>query len=105
MKTKLLWLLSSLLAVIVLLFVLSGIASGQGPVLTSLPTPTPMPLPPGTASSAGLVSQDALPDLIVTKIETQPPTPLVGQSTVTSVTIKNAGSGNLPPGNNFLTDL
>jgi hypothetical protein len=105
MKTKLLWLPSSLLAVVVLLFALSGLASGQGPDLTSLPTPTPVPLPPGTASSLDLVSQDALPDLIVTKIETQPAIPLVGQSTVISVTIKNAGSGILPPGNNFLTDL
>jgi hypothetical protein len=105
MKAKLHWLCVLPLTVAALFFVLFGVALGQGPVLTTLPTPTPMPLGPEVASSADLGAQDTLPDLIVEKIETGPATPLVGQPSVISVTIKNQGPGSVHPDNNFLVDL
>jgi hypothetical protein len=104
MKTRIVWLICSPLALLLFFFALSGLAQGQGPVLTALPTPTPL-LPPPEPPPAGDVVAQALPDLIVSKIETVPPTPLVGQPAVIAVTIKNQGSGWVPSGHNFLVDL
>jgi hypothetical protein len=105
MKTRIVWLICSPLALLILFLALSGLAQGQGPVLTPLPTPTPMPSAPEPPPASDLVAQDALADLVVSKIETVPATPLVGQPTVIAVTIKNQGAGWVPSGNNFLTDL
>jgi hypothetical protein len=108
MKVRARWLICLLSAPIALFLLWSGLASGQGPVLTILPTPTPaVPLPEraGAASAPDVVAQAKLPDLVVVKIQTLPAIPLVGQSTIISVTIKNQGQGNVPTGNNFLTDL
>ncbi len=103
MKSRLLYVLP--LAVGLSFCALSGLALGQGPVLTSLPTPTPMPFGPEVVSSSDLNAQDTPPDLIVEKIETDPATPLVGQPSVISVTIKNQGPGVVPEYHNFLVDL
>lgn len=93
------------LAVLMLFFGITGLALSQGQVVvTVLPTPTPMAVPP----SSDQISVAALPpDLIVTNIETQPATPLVGQSTRILVTISNQGAANVScnPPNNFNTDL
>jgi hypothetical protein len=109
MKSRARWLLCLLSALIALFLFWSGLASGQGPVLTTLPTPTPaVPLPEGAgaAPASDVVVQD-LPDvdLVVDKIQTLPAIPLVGQPAIISVTIKNRGLENVPTGNNFLTDL
>jgi hypothetical protein len=105
MKAKLRWLCVLPLAVAALFFVLFGVALGQGPVLTTLPTPTPMAFGPDVVSSSDLGAQDTLPDLVVTKIETGPPVPLAGRSSVISVTIKNQGPGNVLATNNYYVDL
>ncbi|UCC88171.1 MAG: hypothetical protein JSV81_02395, partial [Anaerolineales bacterium] len=107
MKAKLLKLSFLPLAFIplVLFLALAGLASGQGPILISLPTPTPGPPPPDAVTSADLSAQAKLPDLVVEKIETNPITPTVGQSTLISVTIKNIGDGLVPDTYTFLTDL
>jgi hypothetical protein len=105
MKTKALSLLIIVLVTIVLFLALAGLASGQGPVLSTLPTPTPVPTTPDVISSLGPTPLDTRPDLIVEKIEMDPPIPLVGKPSVISVTIRNQGLGTVPVGNNFLTDL
>jgi len=108
MKSRARWPIFLLSAPIALFLLWSGLASGQGPVLTTLPTPTPAaPLPSvsGVGPASDVVAQGLLPDLVVDKIQTYPAIPLVGQSTIISVTIKNRGLGNVPTGNNFLTDL
>jgi hypothetical protein len=105
MKAKLRWLCVLPLAVVLLFLALSGFALGQGPVLTSLPTPTPIPFGTEVVSSSDLGAQDIPPDLIVEKIQTSPAIPLVGQPSVISVTIKNQGPGSVRPDNNFLVDL
>ncbi len=108
MKSRARWLIYLLSAPIALFLLWSGLALGQGPVLTVLPTPTPAaPLPEvsGAAPASDVAVQALLPDLVVDKIQTLPAIPLVGQSTIISVTIKNRGLGNVPTGNNFLTDL
>ena len=108
MKSGARWLICLFSALIALFLLWSGLASGQGPVLTVLPTPTPAASLPSTSDAApapDLAVQAWLPDLVVDKIQTYPAVPLVGQSTIISVTIKNRGLGNVPTGNNFLTDL
>jgi hypothetical protein len=105
MKTRIVWLICSPLALLLLLLAVSGLAQGQGPVLTAVPTPTPVLPAPEPPQASDLVAQGALADLVVSKIETIPATPLVGQPTVIAVTIKNQGAGWVPSGNNFLTDL
>jgi hypothetical protein len=108
MKSRARWFIFFLSAPIALFLLWSGLASGQGPVLTVLPTPTPAAAPPsssGAAPAPDVVVQALLPDLVVDKIQTYPAVPLVGQSTIISVTIKNRGLGNVPTGNNFLADL
>ena len=105
MKPKLLSLVVIALAIVVLFFALAGLASGQGPVLTTLPTPTPMPAPPDAISGSDMIIQGPRPDLVVEKIETDPATPRVGRPTVISVKIKNQGTNYVPEGNNYLIDL
>jgi hypothetical protein len=103
---------SLLCLIIVVIFLVSlSVVSGQGPVLTTLPTPTPMAITSETNSSFNLTSppeggsEGGLPDLIVQKIETKPAIPKVGQAAIISVTIKNIGLAPLNTGNNFNTDL
>jgi hypothetical protein len=108
MNSRARWLICLLSALIALFLLWAGLASGQGPVLTVLPTPTPagtLPSTSGAAPASGVVIQGPLPDLVVDKIQTYPAVPLVGQSTLISVTIKNQGAGDVPTGNNFFTDL
>ncbi len=105
MKFKIRWLPFVSVVVMALLCGLFGLALGQGPVLTFLPTPTPAPFTPSNGFSSGPISAAAPPDLIVTNVETHPATPKVGQPTIISVTIKNNSSVNLNNGNNFLIDL
>jgi hypothetical protein len=93
------------LVLVILFLALVGLASGQGPILTTLPTPTPAPVTADTIFPLDVTPQDTRPDLIVEKIETDPAIPLVGESTLISVTVKNQGIGIVPEGNNFLTDL
>ena len=101
MKFKLRWLPLGALTVVVLVCGLSGLALGQGPVLTALPTPTPIPFTPDAAVS----TNGSLPDLVVTGIKTEPAVPKVGQPTKILVTVKNNGAAGVGSGNNFLTDL
>ena len=105
MNTRVLSLFVIVLFIIIFFFAFFGLALGQGPVLTTLPTPTPSLMASDTLLSLGPTPQDARPDLIVEKIETNPAIPKVGQSTTISVTIRNQGTGIVPEGNNFLTDL
>lgn len=105
MNTRVLSLFVIVLFIIVFFFAFFGLALGQGPVLTTLPTPTPSLMASDTLSSLGPTPQDARPDLIVEKIETNPAIPKVGQSTTISVTIRNQGAGIVSEGNNYLTDL
>ncbi|MDX1521115.1 MAG: CARDB domain-containing protein [Anaerolineae bacterium] len=105
MNRKLL-LIPVFLATLVGLLVMSiGLAVGQGPILTTLPTPTPLSSSEEPHLSADQLSATALPDLVVSKIEVEPAVPLVGEETLISVTIKNQGSAPLNVNNNFLTDL
>jgi hypothetical protein len=105
MKAKLVSFSVVVLVMVVLFFALSSLASGQGPVLTTLPTPTPVFPGSDVGTPSGPISAQALPDLVVDSIETDPVTPSVGHPTVISVTIKNQGLEALSEGHNFLTDL
>ncbi len=104
MKPGILWLPTLTLLLLLFLFALAGLAQGQGPVLTALPTPTPMPgvVEPGPAPD---VLAQALPDLVVMKIETVPSVPLANRPTTIAVTIKNQSAYAVPVGNNYLVDL
>ena len=105
MKAKLVSFSVVVLVMVVLFFALSSLASGQGPVLTTLPTPTPVFPGSDVGTPSGPISPQALPDLVVDSIETDPVTPFVGHPTVISVTIKNQGLEAVSEGHNFLTDL
>ncbi|HFD40241.1 MAG TPA: hypothetical protein ENJ31_10415 [Anaerolineae bacterium] len=67
------------------------------------PTATPQALPP--AESASPAAPDALPDLIVEQIRLSPPEPFVQQTAQALVVIKNVGTADVTPGNNFHLDL
>lgn len=106
MRPKIRWFILLPLAALFLVCGLSGLALGQGPVLTSLPTPTPAR--PGSGDlPAEQAVQAVLPDLVVEQIQTIPSTPRVGQPATIVVTIKNLGPGPVRsnPPNNFLVDL
>lgn len=69
-------------------------------------TPTPYAPPEGLNSQGDApASPDALPDLVVTHVNVFPTTPVVSQTVVIQVAIKNQGEVNLPAGNNFFVDL
>lgn len=105
MNTKLRWLPIFFSATFLLLCGMSALALGQAPELRTHPTPTPVPGAPLPPEASDSIAAADLPDLVVTKIETNPATPLVGQPTEILVTIKNNSSTDLPAANNFNVDL
>jgi len=98
---------ASLLILLVLVFLAPAWAetapSSSGP----RPTPTVAPLPPGFTPPAPPREDDpeALPNLIVESITTDPINPLVNVTCTIKVTIKNESSTPLGVTNNFFTDL
>nr|WP_290667380.1 S8 family serine peptidase [Ardenticatena sp.] len=69
-------------------------------------TPTPYAPPEEIAPQGDApASPDALPDLVVTHVNVFPTTPVVSETVVIQVAIKNQGDVNLPAGNNFFVDL
>ena len=83
-------------------------AAGSGPAESTptgpRPTPTAALLPPDSAPSSP-AQPEALPDLVVTGIALSPADPYVDQETKVFVTIKNIGTADVQPGNNFFLDL
>jgi len=105
---RLLLALSCLALAILAVLVLStslGAAESNGPVAGARPTATPDGLAPAIDSSA----PDAfLPDLVVDGIEVVPATPIISETALIRVTIKNLGPAPMrldPDPNNFFTDL
>jgi hypothetical protein len=86
-----------------------GVAQTSQPVKDARPTPTPeLPLPaapPSVPESPESPEIPPLPDLIVEKIEVDPPNPRIYETVTIRVTIKNQGSLDVVPGNNFWSDL
>ena len=90
------------LGIAVLFFGLAAITLAQGPDLVALPTATPVVITPADDPAPDSIDISALPDLVVTGIETA--APVLDEPTLISVTIKNQGgplscSGTSP--NNF----
>jgi hypothetical protein len=101
----------SLLAVAVILiglvaFVLLYPALGAvaGEPAAGWPTPTPAALPPGYEASPP-AEPDALPDLVVESISAVPASPIVNQKAEIRVIIKNQGTVDVAPTNNFFVDF
>jgi hypothetical protein len=104
MKTRTSLSALSFLAVLVLLLLFCGVAFTQGSGQGARPTPTPRALPAGEGGHAP-ASPDALPDLIVESITLSPTQPLVNDDVTVEVTIKNIGTADVEPGNNFFLDF
>ena len=68
------------------------------------PTATPGELPAGYEVSSP-AAPDALPDLVVDGIRLSPHTPYVNEKVTVYVTIKNVGTADVEPGNNFYLDF
>jgi hypothetical protein len=106
-----LFLLATIFAVLAFGFALV-LAEDNGPVPNARPTPTPdgslpsrAPAAPEGPESPAAPEIPPLPDLIVAKIEVVPSSPIIGQETIIKVTIKNQGTVDVAPGNNFWSDL
>ncbi len=76
---------------------------GSGPA-GPRPTPTAAVLPSDYYPSAP-AQPEALPDLVVTGIRLSPVSPYVDQEATAYVTIKNIGTVDVQPGNNFYLDF
>ncbi len=86
------------------------LAQEEGPVPGARPTPTPDGSLPSLVYPEGPESPAApeippLPDLVVESIEVVPASPVIGQEVIIRVTIKNQGTVDVTPGNNFWSDL
>ena len=96
------------LALVVALIVGAGLGVAQtgGPVPDARPTPTPLVPVPQKEPQAPLEPEiPPLPDLVVTRIETAPETPRIGEIVKIRVTIMNLSKNDVELGNNFWTDL
>jgi hypothetical protein len=90
------------LAVVVLLSLPPGVMAGD--LAAGRPTPTPAALPPGYEASPS-AGPEALPDLIVESISAVPASPYVNSRTQVRVIIKNQGTVDVAPTNNFFVDF
>lgn len=84
------------------------VIAGMSLSLSAAPPVRPTPTP-GVPSPEDLIPQpagpmDGLPDLVVTSISVNPP-PQLGVTATIQVVIKNQGSADVQPSNNFLVDL
>jgi hypothetical protein len=96
----------ALIMLLLLIFsvLLSGVAFMQEAPGLARPTATPEALPANYQPSVP-AAPEALPDLIVQGIQVSPASPYVNQGATIYVTIKNVGTADVAPGNNFFLDF
>ena len=93
------------LAGLAALFVLAFAAAvPQDALGMQRPTAVPQPPPPGYEPYSP-AAPDAYPDLVVQKIQLDPPNPYVNQAVTVYVTIKNIGAADVEDDNNCFLDF